>query len=327
MNTNISKNKKKSLFRIVKTSLYIGLALFIALSFIRCSKDNAKDKPAQSATKKNKAVAKNLKKFILITCPNQKPSSMFIKYNHLANYLQKSTGFQIELFQPKDFKEFKNKIKNQEVDFLFVDPVVYLEIEDFINKNHIYARSSGLEGELKDKPFETACIIARADSMIKTIKDVKGKRVIFGPQRSATKWIAARKLFMDNGIDIEKDLAEYRFGKKCKDTVLDVFYKKADVGCIRTMVCPICVNSVFYKKCGLDTDQLVHIAQTAPINTWVFACTNRIDDKDMEKIAAALLEIPELDLQKKERLNSDLRYGFIKVDDSRFDELRKMIDQ
>ena len=47
----------------------------------------------------------------------------------------------------------------------------------------------------------------------------------------------------------------------------------------------------------------------------------------MEKIGAALLKIPELDLQKKERLNSDLRYGFIKVDDSRFDELRKMIDQ
>lgn len=327
MNTYISKNEKKFLFRIRKISLCTGLALFIALSFIGCSKYNAQDKPAQSTTEKDEAVAKNIKEFILITCTNHKPSSRYIKYNHLANYLQKSTGFQIELYQPKNLKEFKNKIKNQEVDFLFIDPVMYLEIEDFINKNHLYARLSGLEGELKDKPFETACIIARADSMIKTIKDIKGKSVIFGPQRYATKWIAARKLFRDNGMDIEKDLAEYRFANKCKDIVLDVFYQKADVGCLRTLVCPICTNSIFYKKCGLDTDQLVHIAQTPPINTWVFACTNRIDDKDMEKIAAALLETPELDLQKKERLNSELRSGFIKVDDSRFDALKKMIEQ
>jgi len=327
MNTNTSKNEKKSLFRIIKTSLFISLALFTALSFIGCSKDNSKSKPAQSTTEKDEAVAKNLKKFTLITCSNQKPSSMFSKYHHLANYLQKSTGFQIEILHPKDFNEFKSKIKNQEVDFLFVDPVVYLEVHNFLDKNHLYASLSGLEGELKDKPFETACIIARADSMIKTIKDVKGKRVIFASQKSATGWIAAKKLFMDNGIDIEKDLAEYRFSKKCKDTVLDVFYQKADVGCIRTLVCPICANSIYYKKCGLDTSQLVHIAQTAPINTWVFGCTNRIDDKDMEKIGAALLKIPELDLQKKKRLNSNLRYGFIKVDDSQFDEFRTMIDQ
>ena len=31
------------------------------------------------------------------------------------------------------------------------------------------------------------------------------------------------------------------------------------------MVCPICVNSIYYKKCGLDTTQLVHIEQTEPI--------------------------------------------------------------
>ena len=326
MNSHNQKNKNKAIWEAIKRSLFIGLALLLAFSFISCSQDNSPGKPSQSRARKNEITTKTLKKFIMIACPNPQNSVSFIKFNNLSHYLEKSTGFTIELFVPKNFKEFKNKIKNQEVDFLYVDPVLYLEIENFINKNYIYARLSGLEGELKNKPFETACIIARADSMIKTIEDVKGKKVIFGPQKSATKWIAARKLFMDNGIDIEKDLAEYRFVNKCKDIALDIFYQKADVGCIRTFVCPICENSIFYKKCGLDTSQLVHIAQTAPVNTRVFACTNRIDDKDIEKIATALLRIPELDLQKKQRLNSDLRYGFIKVDDNQFDKLRKMID-
>ena len=208
-----------------------------------------------------------------------------------------------------------------------MDPMVYLEIKDSINQKYLYARLSGLEGDLKDKPYETGCLIARADSMIKSIEDVKGKRVLFGSQRSATKWIATRKLLMDKGIDIDKDLAEYQFSTKCKDTVLDVFYHKADAGCIRTLVCPVCMNSLYYKQCGLDTDQLIHIAQTAPINTWVFTCTKRINAKDMEKIGAALLKISELDVHEKERLNSDLHYGFVKVDDSRFDELGKMIAQ
>ena len=187
MTCNTLKNEKKCLVRRGETLLFIGLTLFIGLSVTRCSKDNSQSKQAQTTAKKDKAVAKSLKKFILTTCANHNPSAMFIKYQHLAQYLQKSTGFHIELFQPEDFKEFKSKIQNQEVDFLFVDPVVYLEIKDSINTNHLYGRLSGLGGELKDKPYETGCLIARADSMINSLEDLKGKGVLFGSQRSAIK--------------------------------------------------------------------------------------------------------------------------------------------
>ena len=325
---NIKRNTEKNdmMLRILKRSLIISLTALIAFYFIGCAKDNSGMKPAQSIEKADGAAAKTKKRFILITCPIQKPTSMFIRYNRLSNYLKKSTGFEIELFKPEDFKEFKKKIVDQEADLLFVEPVVYLELEDSINKNHLYGRLSGFEGELKDRPFETGSIFARVDSGIKTIKDIKGKKMAFGARKSAAKWIAARKLFMDNGIDPEKDLAGYTIGNKCKDIILDVLFKKVDVGCVRTLVCPVSGDSQYYQKRGLDIAQLLFIGRTDPVNTWVFTCTNRVDAKDMEKIAGALIRIPKLDLHEKERLTRDLKCGFVKVDDSEFDGLRKMVD-
>ncbi|MBN2373104.1 PhnD/SsuA/transferrin family substrate-binding protein [bacterium] len=310
---------------MLKKTMVICATALIVFCSAGCQKGNSGANPSKSTEKQKIVLADVPKRFLLVTCPIQRNSSMAIRYRRLSNYLQKSAGFEIALYEPKDSKDFRKKIKNQEVDFLFVDPALYLEIKDSLNKDHLYSRISVLDGELKGRPFETGSIFVRADSGIKAIKDTKGKTASIGSRQSATKWIAAMKLFLDNGVDPEKDLAGYMTGEKCKDIVLDVFYKKKDVGCVRTFAGPF-RDIRHYQGCGIDVNQLLLLAETDPVNTWVFTCTKRVDSADMEKIACALLNIAKLDPQEKEVLTREFEYGFVKVDDSDFDGLRNMAE-
>ena len=303
--------------------IFISLIAIFTLFFVGYYKDNLRAESRQ-ALEMSEETTKNIgEKYELIISPCGKPSMVFRKFRPLANYLSKSTGFKIDLVVPRDFNEFVTKVKNQKAGFLYMDPAIYLDVENLVNKNYLYVTLCGFIDKYQGRPLETGCIITRNDSNIKTIKDVKGKRVIFGPENSATKWIAAKKYFIDNGIDLEKDLAGYSLGGSCIDIVLDIFFKKADVGCIRTLMCPVCSPSIYYKNLGLDIAELSHVAQTSPVITWAFTCTNNTDEKDMGKVVDALLGISELDSQKREILPVDIRYGFVKVEDSDFDNLRK----
>jgi phosphonate transport system substrate-binding protein len=250
---------------------------------------------------------------------------MFSKFRLFSDYLSRNTGFNVELLVPRDFEEFVSKVENHEADFYYLDPAIYLTLRDHFNKNGLYASLCGFINDYKHKPLETGCIVARADSNIRTIEDVKGKSIVFGPKRSATKWIAARQVFTDNRIDLERDLAGYTSGGGCMDIVLDIFHQKADVGCIRTLMCPICQHSVYYEHSTLDTSKLSHVAITPPVGTWVFTCAVGTDVKAMEKIVDALLKAS--DVQEKGILPREISSGFIKVADSHFDNIRKMQNQ
>ncbi len=304
--------------------IFISLIVISTLFFVGHYKDNLRAESRQAIEMSEEATKDIGKKYELIISPCGKPSMVFRKFRPLANYLSKSTGLKIDLVVLKDFNEFVTKVKNQKAGFLYMDPAIYLDVENLVNKDYLYVALCGFIDKYQGRPIETGCIITRNDSNIKTIKDVKGKRVIFGPENSATKWIAARKYFIDNGIDLEKDLAGYSFGGSCIDIVLDIFFKKSDTGCVRTLMCPVCNSLFYYKNFGLDVAELSHVAQTSPVITWVFTCTNNIDEKDMGKVVDALLRMSELDSQKRETFSADIRHGFIKVKDSDFDDLRKM---
>ena len=60
--------------------------------------------------------------------------------------------------------------------------------------------------------------------------------------------------------------------------------------------------------------------------TWVFTCTKSADERDMEKVGNALRKISKLDLQGKKLLPADTRYGFVRIEDSDFNDLRRMAE-
>jgi phosphonate transport system substrate-binding protein len=309
-----------------RKTMLIALIAISMLGFVGSCQDSSTEKLGQSIEEQRagKAVNHAEKKYELIVSPCGKRSIMFSKFRGVSDYLSKNTGLKIELFVPRNFEEFATKLKEQKATFLYIDPAIYLEVCDLIDPNNLYVFLCGFIDAYKGKPVETGCIIARADRNIKTMNDVKGKHVIFGPRGSATKWIAARKLIEDHGIDPKNDLAAYRHGGTCTDIVLDIFHGKADVGCVRTLMCPLCNRSKYYGHSGIDTSELSHVAKTDPVAAGVFTCTRGTDHRDMKKALDALTRLSRLDLQERQAFPADIRHGFVQVNERDFDDLRKL---
>jgi phosphonate transport system substrate-binding protein len=305
----------------------LNLACLIAMTtacFVTSCNDNPEKRSGKS-TEETEQSTTEPRKYRLLVSPCGKPSMMFSKFTKLSDYLSENTGLKVELLVARDFEEFLSKVENHEADFCYLDPAIYLDLRDFFDKTFLYAALCGFIDDYENKPQETGCIVARADSNIRTIADVKGKRVIFGPKGSATKWIAAKQALKNNGIDLERDLAGYSFGGGCMDIILDILHHKADVGCIRTLMCPICQHSIYYEHSTLDTSKLSHVAVTPPVGTWVFTCAVHTDVKAVGKIVDALPEASGV--QENEVFPREIRSGFIKVDNSHFNDIRTMQNQ
>ena len=128
---------------------------------------------------------------------------------------------------PRDSAEFERAIKNGDIDFAFQDPHMYVRFADLYDKGTLI-RALTREGTTS----QSGVVIVRKDSGINKLEDLIGKTVMFGPKLSAAKWVAAKLLFEENGINIDKDLKAYSNGGCCEDIAFNVYLKAVDAGVV-----------------------------------------------------------------------------------------------
>ena len=145
----------------------------------------------------------------------------------MVTYLKEKTGFDIKLVVPRDTTELERSIKNGDIEFAFLDPHMYVRLVHLYDKSTLI-RSLTREGATS----QSGVVIARKDSGIEKLKDLMGKTVTFGPKLSAARWVAAKSLFEENGINIDKDLKSYSNGGCCEDVALNVYLKAVDAGVV-----------------------------------------------------------------------------------------------
>jgi len=148
---------------------------------------------------------------------------------------------------------------------------------------------------------------------------------MFGPPKSATKWLVARKLSEDNGINLEKNLAKYFHGEACSDIILNVYFRYVDAGVVRSVMAPEVKTSIQYKEMNLDLTELICIAETVPVPSWVFAIHRDVDEEIAIAINEAIDKIKELDSVSKKTLPALIRDGLVASKDEDFDELRILL--
>ena len=117
----------------------------------------------------------------------------FKKFHPLVTYLKEETGFAIKLVVPRDSAKFERDIKNGDIDFALQDPHIYTRFVRLYDKNTLI-RALTREGTTS----QSGVVISRKDGGINTLKDLIGKTVMFGPELSAARWVAAKLLFEEN---------------------------------------------------------------------------------------------------------------------------------
>jgi len=242
----------------------------------------------------------------------------FKKFNPLITYLKKRTGLDIKIDVPKDLNKLESAVRKGEIDFVLQDPHTYVKLATLFNRTTLL-KALNLEGV----NAQYAVIIVRQDSGIKELDDLKGKTIMFGPKLSLTKWIAAKELLQEKGIDIDKDLKAYSNGGCCEDIAFNVYLKTVDAGviCDHYLSGHGCVRN----ELGIDMRKLVIIGKTREFSMRIFTARKDLPDDIVNPVMQALLELDRENPEHAEILHLAEFGGFEKASDREYDGIRTLI--
>jgi len=232
-------------------------------------------------------------------------------FTPLKEYLSQETGEKVTLVITKDFDDFTRVVKADEVDLAFSNPLIYVQIKKKVDIKPLALSLEPIAGSKY-----RGLIIARRDSNINTIQDLKGKKLVFVDETSLGGYILQMLLLHNAGMDIHKDFTTLPFAKKHDKVAYAVLVKHADAGGIR--------DGDFEKlKYPVDITQLKIVAYTDYAPNWPVYATPRLNTDTAKKIKESLLKLTPTSPLSKKILESAKLEGFTTVKDEDFNVLRK----
>lgn len=241
------------------------------------------------------------------------------RFRPLTAYLSKQLNANFEM-KAIDTTNFIHELDT--LDFTHTNSLLYIIMNRFHGvevlatekKDSLGSRSQGI-------------IIALAKSDIKTVEDLKGKSMLFGPTLAPTGFMAQVDILQKHGIDPENDLAFYSVPKgsfKHEQVVYGVLFEKYDAGAL-----PIGDVENMVADGKISADDFRILAKAEPIPYCNFAVTQKIDPAFAEKFKQTILSITptttvEYEGESVKVLTRALVDGYEAAKDTDFDVVREM---
>ncbi|MBD2384329.1 substrate-binding domain-containing protein [Cylindrospermum sp. FACHB-282] len=193
--------------RLVTKSAVIVLAVVVALMGTGCSgKVSGGSKPA--VDKAPDSSKQNLFTLKIGVLPARNPQDQEQMMKVFDAYLEKSLGRQVDFQIAKNYNEAVDWLVQEKVDIAYLGPSTYLKALDRGAKVEPLVAPIDMH---TGQPWYRACIIVRADSPIKTLKDLKGQRVAFVDKSSTSGYLMPLVSLKKLGINPERDFAQVLF--------------------------------------------------------------------------------------------------------------------
>jgi ABC-type phosphate/phosphonate transport system substrate-binding protein len=143
-----------------------------------------------------------------------------------------------------------------------------------------------------------AVILVRADSPIKTLADIKGKKFMCVKYSGFGGYHMAWRLLLDNGIDPSKDFEVVAEGRKHDTVVMAVKSGVMDAGTVRTdtlerMVAEGKIKMDEFRIIHPIKDDFPHVRSTRLYPEWPMAVLKHVDADKAKKVGDALQALPK----------------------------------
>ena len=234
-------------------------------------------------------------------------------------YLSKKLGVN---FEPVAIDTINFTKEIDTLDFTHTNSLLYVILHRFHGVDILAAEK---KGSLAEK--SQGLIIAKKDSGIEKIEDLKGKTMIFGPSLGPTGFMSQIDLLQNGGIDPDDDLAFYTIPSgsfKHEKVAYGVLFEKYDAGAL-----PLDDIEILDKEGRIDMEEFTIIARAQPIPYCNFGVSQKIDENFAKKFKDAVLSIKssdtvEINGETVKVLNKALVDGYVDITDKDFDIVREM---
>jgi methyl-accepting chemotaxis protein len=241
--------------------------------------------------------------------PLESPAEMYNRFVPLTDYLSNKLNKIIELNIAMDFTETLRNIGEGVTTISFLTPTTYIEARKRFNVQ-VIAKTVN-----KGRPFHHSVIVARAESDINTIADIKGHSFAFGDKNSTSSYLVPRSMMIEAGIDL-KDLSSYEHFGQHDDVARAVVNGDFDAGGLMES------TAEKFEDKGLKV-----IQRSVEIPEFNICVNENVPENERLLFKQSLLALDGNSSEHREILKSiNPNYtGFIEALDSDYDEIRNII--
>lgn len=241
------------------------------------------------------------------------------RFRPLTAYLSRKLGVPFEAVAI-DTVDFTRQVDT--LDFTHTNSLLYIIMNRNFGTEVLTAERSGSHGARAK-----GLIIALKKSGIRSVKDLSGKSMVFGPTLGPTSYMAQVDLLLKNGIDPEKDLASYSIppgSYKHEKVIYGVLFGRYDAGSA-----PLLDFERMAGEGRIDPNDFLVLAESEAIPYCNFAAAQKTDSALARRFKQALMGLKkddtvELDGEVVKVLGRAQTEGYEEISDKDFDGLRDM---
>ena len=235
------------------------------------------------------------------------------RYSPLFRYLADETGYDIRVVSAMSYDNYLPTLEANQVHLGIQNPLAYITLAK-TRAAHPLAKMVELNGNA----LYRGIIIARKDSGIQKIEDLRGRTAAASSRRAIGGFFAQAYHCRQHGLDVNKDL-RLSFVDTQDGVVNAVYQGKVKVGFVRE-------DALAPLKDRIDLNAITAIAHTDYYPTWCVAAFAETPPEVEREITRALLNLDPEKPEHRGILKAIGIAGFQEASDLDYDILRKALD-
>ena len=239
----------------------------------------------------------------LAVLPYQVPPHIYDLWTPLADFLSGKLGVFVRVTTTNVYEDYARKVVVQRPELAYFNPLQYLTAH----------RDGGYDALVAPNQNTLGRLIVRADSPIRTLRDLRGRTIALLPPSAMPGHHQAKALLLDVGLVADRDYAVVVV-ENFNFLIDRVVGRRVDAGAVGVM--PFNTLPVATKA------KLRILAETPPQPPSVFAARRDIDPALREAIARAFLSLSD-ETRGREILRSFAWNRLVRATDADYDSTRE----
>ena len=211
--------------------------------------------------------------------PSESSDKVQDQYKDFLTYLERQTGFRVELVVAQDYNGVIEKMRKKELDFAFFGPFSYILAHETAGARALASPDFKLTGS-----SYSSVIISHQATGIKNVGQLKGHSFGFIDPDSTSGYLVPKAVMMKQGIDLEKDFSRIVFLGRHDAAILAVKNKAVDAAAVSSNVLKNLMEKGIF-----DENEIKVVFSSNPIPQSVWAYREGIPAETVNKVKQAFL--------------------------------------